>query len=474
MDETMDAVFNGEEDLPESLSHVTFEKCDEFATEEYCTTKCEYYGTCCANYDVCLKNAFNDILETLTPREKNVVKLSFGYDGNVMTLEAIGEKYNITEERVRQIQAKALRKMRHPSRSKRLRIYWYDVFLVNADNFYTRMMKTVFGEREPEQGAQFKLGIDLQIVDKEKCSGKSPAQIKKELNSDIREVEELQAYAAFLANSKISSLKRLLCASKKQLSLDTFDNDDISLFNMLKTIDAMGYRFKFCKSETILTEVLSEKLKSAIIDTYVYDEQIEDLSLKTTLRLLELDISDLETLINKILSLKADNTLSVEMQVEIEDFLILKGLATGIDDVRVLYLSEDSLYGLSALLTDWMLRNGHSVNKFLLELSAAGKVPSERVAYIFRKHPDFFETVKTNQLIGVLLKTEPIETLDLSVRAYNCLKRAGINTVDDVLKMSEDDMIKVRNLGRKSFEEVLGKLRAIGVTVKADDQNSIN
>lgn len=55
-----------------------------------------------------------------------------------------------------------------------------------------------------------------------------------------------------------------------------------------------------------------------------------------------------------------------------------------------------------------------------------------------------------------------IEELDLSVRSYNCLKRAGINTVEDLTNRTEDDMVKVRNLGRKSLEEVIGKLHALG------------
>ena len=58
-----------------------------------------------------------------------------------------------------------------------------------------------------------------------------------------------------------------------------------------------------------------------------------------------------------------------------------------------------------------------------------------------------------------------IEDLDLSVRSYNCLKRAEINTVADLMKKSEDDMIKVRNLGRKSLEEVKKKLQELGLTL---------
>ena len=63
-----------------------------------------------------------------------------------------------------------------------------------------------------------------------------------------------------------------------------------------------------------------------------------------------------------------------------------------------------------------------------------------------------------------------IEDLDLSVRSYNCLKRAGINTVEDLINKSEDDMMKVRNLGRKSLEEVVYKLNSLGFSLRKDDE----
>ncbi len=62
-----------------------------------------------------------------------------------------------------------------------------------------------------------------------------------------------------------------------------------------------------------------------------------------------------------------------------------------------------------------------------------------------------------------------IEELDLSVRSFNCLKRAGINTVEDLINKSEEDMMKVRNLGRKSLEEVIAKLNSFGYTLKNDE-----
>jgi len=63
-----------------------------------------------------------------------------------------------------------------------------------------------------------------------------------------------------------------------------------------------------------------------------------------------------------------------------------------------------------------------------------------------------------------------IEEMDLSVRSFNCLKRAGISTVEDLINKSEDDMMKVRNLGRKSLEEVILKLSSLGLSLRKDDE----
>ena len=71
-----------------------------------------------------LKKQLNDVLATLTPREEKVLRLRFGLDdGRTRTLEDVGKEFNVTRERIRQIEAKALRKLRNPSRSKRLKDY---------------------------------------------------------------------------------------------------------------------------------------------------------------------------------------------------------------------------------------------------------------------------------------------------------------------------------------------------------------
>ena len=64
-----------------------------------------------------------------------------------------------------------------------------------------------------------------------------------------------------------------------------------------------------------------------------------------------------------------------------------------------------------------------------------------------------------------------IEELDLSVRSFNCLKRAGINTVADLVNTTEEDMMKVRNLGRKSYEEVVKKMADMGLNLAKESEN---
>ena len=63
-----------------------------------------------------------------------------------------------------------------------------------------------------------------------------------------------------------------------------------------------------------------------------------------------------------------------------------------------------------------------------------------------------------------------IDELELSVRSYNCLKRAGINTVEELTNKTPDDMMKVRNLGRKSLEEVLAKLKELGLQLNSSEE----
>ena len=106
-------------------------------------------------------------------------------------------------------------------------------------------------------------------------------------------------------------------------------------------------------------------------------------------------------------------------------------------------------------------------------LSLAAKVMTEHLELFI----DLSETTKSTQVMvekeefkkEKVLETS-IEELELSVRSFNCLKRAGISTVEDLTNKTEDEMMKVRNLGKKSLDEVTEKLHSLGLSFKEDDE----
>lgn len=123
-------------------------------------------------------------------------------------------------------------------------------------------------------------------------------------------------------------------------------------------------------------------------------------------------------------------------------------------------------------------------DKLTLEVWTNGtKKPDEAIslgAKVLSEHLNLFINLSENaKNVEVMVEKEEdkkekvlemsIEELDLSVRSYNCLKRAGINTVEDLTNRTEEEMMKVRNLGRKSLEEVLNKLADLGFSLKPSD-----
>ena len=99
----------------------------------------------------------------------------------------------------------------------------------------------------------------------------------------------------------------------------------------------------------------------------------------------------------------------------------------------------------------------------------------------FTLFTDLSETVGSKSTVVEKAETQrdkvlelTIEELDLSVRSFNCLKRANINTVEDLISKTEDEMMKVRNLGRKSLEEVLAKLKELGLELNQSEEEVIN
>ena len=158
------------------------------------------------------------------------------------------------------------------------------------------------------------------------------------------------------------------------------------------------------------------------------------------------------------------------------------------DIKKVGEIAIDSLYSpierVSYEVGSARVGQNESYDKLILDVWTNGSIkPEEAIALAARILIEHLEIVTDLSSIadvsGMMIeKTEDpkvkalensIEDLDFSVRAYNCLKRAGIHTLQDLVNKSESDMMKIRNLGKKSLKEVLDKIRDMGLLLRDDD-----
>ena len=136
-------------------------------------------------------------------------------------------------------------------------------------------------------------------------------------------------------------------------------------------------------------------------------------------------------------------------------------------------------------VTDTRVGQITDYDKLAIEVWTNGTIKIEEAmslsAKILIEHFKLFMTLTDGDDVGTIMKEKEedkkekvlemtIEELDLSVRSYNCLKRAGINTVQELAQRSMDDMMKVRNLGKKSLEEVERKLKELGLGLRLNDE----
>ena len=151
------------------------------------------------------------------------------------------------------------------------------------------------------------------------------------------------------------------------------------------------------------------------------------------------------------------------------------------------YIPIDSIFTpvKSASYTVEATRVGQNIDydKLVLDVKTDGSMSAKEVISLAAKalieHIQIFEV--SDKFTGKDILTGPkqsgmpdilgksIEEMELSVRSFNCLKRAGIHTVEDLIKKSEEDMLKVRNLGRKSLDEVIQKLESYGLSLRKQE-----
>ena len=259
-------------------------------------------------------------------------------------------------------------------------------------------------------------------------------------------------------------------------------------------IDGVLHEFQTIEGvyEDVTTIILN--LKGVVFKNHSNEEKIVRIN---TTKEGEITAGDIEhdadiEVINKdkvIATLSKGASLNMEMTVSNGRGYVRSEDNKKIHDIKKAgVIAIDSLYSpierVSYEVGNARVGQDESYDKLILDVWTNGSMkPEEAIALASRILIEHF-TILTDlsaiaDVSGMMIeKTEDpkvkaletsIEDLDFSVRAYNCLKRAGIHTLQDLVNKSESDMMKIRNLGKKSLKEVLDKIRDMGLVLRDDD-----
>ncbi len=259
-------------------------------------------------------------------------------------------------------------------------------------------------------------------------------------------------------------------------------------------IDGVLHEFQTIEGvyEDVTTIILN--LKGVVFKNHSNEEKIVRIN---TTKEGEITAGDIEhdadiEVINKdkvIATLSKGASLNMEMTVTNGRGYVRSEDNKKIHDIKKAgVIAIDSLYSpierVSYEVANARVGQDESYDKLILDVWTNGSMkPEEAIALASRILIEHF-TILTDlssiaDVSGIMIeKTEDpkvkaletsIEDLDFSVRAYNCLKRAGIHTLQDLVNKSESDMMKIRNLGKKSLKEVLDKIKDMGLVLRDDD-----
>ena len=257
-----------------------------------------------------------------------------------------------------------------------------------------------------------------------------------------------------------------------------------------------GVLHEFQKVDGIVEDVteIVQNLKSLVLKNHSEEDQV--LHLKATkegvVTAADIDKNAEVEVINQdlvICTLAKGGSIDMTMTVSNgRGYVDARDNSKNIPDSEVGSIAIDSLYSpierISYDVEDARVGQSENYDKLIMEVWTNGSIkPEEAIALASRILIEHFEVVASiNSIADIsgllsdrgedpITKTleTAIEELDLSVRAYNCLKRAGIHTLQDITAMTEDEMMKIRNLGKKSLKEVLEKVKDMGLKFRDDE-----
>lgn len=430
------------------------------------------------------------VLETLTPREARMFAMYYGlYNGEFMTLAQIGNAYNITRSRVGQIIDKALRKLRHPSRISLMK------YLTDEEVGYTGKGYLDFGDDifEDEYGEDF-LNSRLDVMadsNEESFSDKLARLIfeKKDKETKI----------------KISTLTDEQKQSRIVLDILLTKSCDIYTRQMEENLcgKISGELFTPHSWESVL-DMDIEKLKSKGYQRFIHKVHNSGLYFKSEFKYIEdwenaICASMIEKGLDNIMKAFAipeidnlkyvlRNTYLEELDLSVRAYNCLK--RAGIDNLMDLVCrSEEELikvrnFGRRSM--DEVIAKVRSLGLDIRPEDTSEEMWIAHLSHMPITSEDAVNLIKDNKTVediqnndepkqsikeerfDELLETR-LEELDLSVHSYNCLMRAGIDNLEDLICRSEEELIKVRNLGRRSMEEAIAKAKSFGLDIRPEE-----
>ncbi len=367
--------------------------CNKDNSDKYCLAKCEFYNNCYANHDNCAKNKVEELLNTLSKTESHILRLKYGYYGKEKDINDIAGELNLSPARIKQFLTKALRKLRHPSRSKIIKNFEFEFFSTPSTSFYRNLINAMCGTYH----SSYELGVDFCIVDEEKNFHKTPKQICGEISKSISEFEELKPYLACLKKLNITSMNHLLHIPSKKILSNCFQSD-ADYYKFVNEINEMGYHFKDQCFINIIKEEKTNELFSVVLNETELSKPIIELPLGLSLELIDKNCSTIFDLTN-ILAEKGfkgiyEFGLSYKhAEVIICNYLLSKNLLkkTGLNKMIIFNMADLKKYINS--LIDWMMVLNKSIDLLIKDLKNNNAYWFKAISVIEEKYPEFIKTL---------------------------------------------------------------------------------
>lgn len=264
----------------------------------------------------------------------------------------------------------------------------------------------------------------------------------------------------------------------------------------ISRIKIEGVLHEFQKIDGVVEDVteIVLNLKSLVLKNHSDEEQTLYLKVNKEGQVTASDIdknSEIEVINPDLVICTLSKGGSIDMTMTVSNgrgYVDSKENAKNIPDNEIGAIAIDSLYSpierIGYDVENARVGQNENFDKLIMEIWTNGSInPEEAIALAARILIEHFEVVtqlnsisdvrglltdKEDDPIAKTLETQ-IEELDLSVRAYNCLKRAGIHTLQDITAMTETQMMKIRNLGKKSLKEVMDKIKDMGLKFRDED-----